>query len=907
MRLRPPRARGWIRGLLFGRDTARRARDEIDDEIEAHLDETMARLMEEGFDEDAAHAEALRRFGDVARWRHHLVRIEKRRVRRRGMWEWIEGIRSGLVFAVRSVSRAPGFAVAVIVTLALGIGANATIFGVVDRLLVRAPDHVMQPEQVRRLLVRQRSGGVSGPGSIAVAPAMTYPDIDDLRDVPAFAAVGGWAPFDDMTLGDGPSARRIAVRGASAGFFEVLRARPHLGRFIGRDDDRRDAPPTVVLGWEFWNRSYGANPSVLGRTLHIGDGRYEVVGVAPRGFTGADLAPVDAWLALQPAAMEVWGDNWIDNRRWWAFRAVARMAPEVDDAVAREQATAAYRAGRADDESSDREAEIVPAPIVIGQAPDAPTEAGVTRWLAGVSLAVLLIACLNVANLFLGRAVRLRRELAVRLAIGSSRIRLTAHFLTETLILALVAAAVAAVVAVVGGRVLLSSLLPEVSFGSLTGPPRVVVFTFAVSIGAALISGVIPALRAGRTDLRSGLSEGGGRGATHASSRLRATLVAAQAALTTVLLVGAGLFVRSLDAARSTDLGFDPDRVAAIRFEGGEELEVRGSEVYRRIEEALPRLPAVEAAARSTSIPFRGGVRLQIFAPGRDTMLLNADGSWPTVTGAGPDYFRTLGLSVEEGRGIVAADLSDEAELVAVVNRRLAETLWPGESALDRCLRIDGSGAECSRIVGVVSDHVSAQIDEVPKMRVVTPIGRGPMQGVYTVLVRTQGDPAGHYAALRDEVTSVAPGLRFVEIQPLDELVGERFRSWRLGASLFGLFGVLAVLVAGVGVYGVLAFEVALRRHELGIRMALGAPQGRVVRGVIFAGLRIVGVGAIVGLGAAALVAPRIEGLLFGVEGRDLASFGVTVLVLGLSALAASGLPAWRATRVDPTQAMRSE
>lgn len=907
MRPRPPRARGWIRGLLSGRNADRRARDEIDDEIETHLDEVAARLMEEGFEEEAARREAHRRFGDVARWRHHMVRIEKRRVRRREMGEWIEGIRSGLSFAVRSIRRAPGFAMAVIVTLALGIGANATIFGIVDRLLVRAPDHVAQPEEVRRILVRQRPGGTMGRGTPPIRAAVSHADIADLREVPAFAAVGGWVPFDDMTLGVGPSARRIAVRGASAGFFEVLGSRPHLGRFIGQDDDRPDAPATVVLGWEFWSRTYGADPSVLGRTLHIGSGRYQVVGVAPRGFTGADLAPVDAWLALQPAAMEVWGDRWIDNRSWWAFRAVARLARDVDDGLAREQATVAYRGARDGDQGSDPDAEIVTAPMAIGQGPDAPAEAGVTRWLAGVALAVLLIACLNVANLFLGRAVRWRRELAVRLAMGSSRARLTAHFLTETVVMALVAAAVASMVAIFGGRVLLSSLLPEVSFASISGPPRVVAFTFMVSMGAALVSGVIPALRAGRTDLRSGLSEGGGRGATEASSRLRAVLVAGQAALTAILLVGAGLFVRSLDAARSVDLGFDPDRVAAIRFEGSEQLQVAGGEVFRRIEAALPRLPGVEAAARSTSIPFQAGVRLQIFAPGRDTMLLNADGSWPTVTGAGPGYFRTLGMSVEEGRGILGADLASDAERVAVVNRRLAETLWPGESALDRCLRIDGPDEECSRIVGVVSDHISARIDEVPKMRVVLPIGRGPLQGVNTVLVRTQGDPAGQYAALRDEVMTVAAGLRFVEIQPLRELVGEQFRSWRLGARLFGLFGVLAVLVAGVGIYGVLAFEVALRRHELGIRMALGAPRGQVVRGVIVAGVRIVGAGAVLGLGVAALVAPRIEGLLFGVTGHDPATFGVTALVLGLSALAAAGLPAWRATRVDPTLAMRTE
>jgi predicted permease len=618
------------------------------------------------------------------------------------------------------------------------------------------------------------------------------------------------------------------------------------------------------------------------------------------------LDPVDLWLPIEQAEAHLTGStDWRDSRQMWWVSAVARLGDGVAVEAADEQASRIHLSAGGDESMSERRAEqsarLEFAPLVAGADSE---EARVVRWLAGVSGIVLLIACANVANLLLARGARRRREVAVRLAMGVSRRRLVAHMSAEAVLLAALGGVVAIALARWGGAALRSALLPDVLFPDPVGG-RVLLFTAAASLLAGLLAGVGPALQTTRPDLAAAMTERS-RGSTASRSRTRGLLVVVQAAMSLVLLVGAGLFVKSLNGVRSLDLGLDVDQLLLARLETtSPNLEpLEQTEIHRQAAAHLERLPGVSSVAY-TNAPLGWGFAMRLSVPGIDS-IPRMPGGGPYYWAVDPDYFRTVGLEVLEGRAFEPADAGAAAARVAIVSRMMADTLWGGGSALGQCMLVGPDAEACTTVVGVVEDASRGSLEVDPALAYYLPFGTvgRTANGLY---VRTTGRPAELAGEVALALRSFSPEVRFARVQTVREYFDPQARSWSLGATMFTIFGALALVVAAIGLYSLLAFEVAEKRRELGIRMALGAARARVVRGVLGGAARLVLVGIALGLATAWVASPRVEDLLFGVAPRDPTVLGGVAMLLGVVALIATVVPARRATRIDPMEAMRVE
>jgi putative ABC transport system permease protein len=883
---------------------------DVDEELRYHLDRAVAESMEAGVDRDEAERRARRRFGDVDAYRRALEMIGQGTATRKHRSEIMGIIWRNVAMALRSLRRAPGFAFAVTTILALGIGANAVMFGVVDRLLLSPPEHVRDPDSVRLIYLRRADDPSGEP---QVNRTITFPDYADLLHVAGFSAVAAYSDAR-ATFGRGEGAQQVRVIEASASLFPLLGVRPEIGRFYGPEEDRPGVGLTAVLSHEFWERRFGGDRAVLGKVIDVGDGTYTVVGVAPAGFTGAELSAVDVWLPLEPAhEIDAGGTAWVDNRNWWWLHAVARLAPGVSAAAAGSEATAAHRAGRRDMIAQGRYsagAEILASPIIAARGPNPSAESQVARWLAAVSLIVLLIACFNVANLLLARAARARREVAVRIALGVSRGRLLGELTTESVVLAVLGAGAALVFARLGGSAIHRALLPGVAFDDGLGG-RLLAFTGVLAAVSALLAGVIPALDAGHSDVAGALKAGGHR-AGRARSRARDALLVGQAALSVILLVGAGLFTRSLGRARALDLGFDAEHVDVVRLQWNETLptEVR-AQIYADALEHVRRLPGVRAAALSYTEPFASSVSIgRPRVPGLDSVPRPSSGG-PYANRVTSGYFETMGLAILQGRGFESRDDAPDAPPVAVVSEVMARGIWPDGNALGSCMMFGKpeDAPPCTTVVGIVENHrredlVEDQPNWLYYLNQHHPAFEGPSQAI---MVGTRARPEAVSRAIRAELGALSGEIRFVSTHPLEDNIAPQLRSWSLGASMFTAFGLLALVVAAWGLYSVLAFEVSLRRRELGIRGALGAGAPGLVGLVLRHALVLVSAGVVTGLLITFAGARFVEPLLFRVSPYDpLVYLGVTGALL-VTAVIAGTLPAWRATLVDPLEALQTE
>ena len=888
--------------------------DEVDWEIAHYLSEMSDRLVEEeGLSPQEAELEARRRFGSVEEYRRGLKRIERRRKRMTKMGNVRIALAEVVSSSLRSLARQPGFSLVVIVTLAVGIGANASMFTILDRLLFRAPDHVVHHTEVRRVVVAR-----SFLGRLAFGGAGTYPDVVDLRAHGGLESVAAYAARD-WTSGSGAEAEKVRVTIAEHTLFPLLGVSASRGRFYDADDDGPGAEPVAVLSHEFWQRWGGGDVDVLGTTLRLEGVAFTIVGIAPKGFTGAEVAPVDVWVPLYTGGAVSWGRlDWGDSRgRYW-LSAVARLNPGVSPEAASEEATALHRAGRQEQLDAGRydpDVRILFDPLIRARGPQAGAESRVARWLGGVSLLLLVIACANVANMLLARGTKRRREVAVRLALGVSRRRLVGRTLLETAILGLCGSMLGLVAAAWGGGVLRTVLIPDVHFPSGLGV-RVIAFSVGLALVAGALAGIAPALQAARLDLAHDLSSGG-RGAS-GSSKVRSLLSAGQAALSVVLLVGAGLFIKSVGAVRSLDLGLDVDRLAmaSLDFESGNPLESEveaalDTEVRNRVyADAVQRLEAATGfTVAATNSPFGWGFAGALEVPGWDS-IPNLPGGGPYYNDVAQGYFETVGLRLLEGRVFDGSE-SEGSDRVAVVSETMARTLWPEEGALGGCLLIpEGDNSEvsdvCTTVVGVVEDASRGQLEQDAHMTYYLPLVQRPASRINGLYIRTP-DPAAALAPVAAVLRDLGPSVRFAEIRTLREALDPQARSWTLGATLFSLFGLLALLIAGIGLYGVLAFHVAQRTRELGIRAALGAAKGRILKGVLQDGAKVTLVGVVAGGVLVLALGPLVDHLLFQVSVRDpLVLMGAGAVLLAVGVLA-SLMPGLRATQVDPMEALRTE
>jgi predicted permease len=868
----------------------------VDWEIQHYLVELTDRLVEEGWEEAEARAEARRRFG--SRYQGRMTRLERSRRWRMGMGTAWEALASGVRDTVRSVRRGPGMALGIIMTLALGIGANAAIFQVVDRLLLRPPLHVEEPDRVVRLVFNQ--------GDRWSQVTMTYPDVEAIGQASAFESVAKVAHAREFILGSDGEVAPAQGQLASASFFSTLGVSLHRGRFYGPEEDVVGAGLTAVLSHGFWERAFGADPDVVGRTIRIDGQPTTVLGITPEGFTGAGLGAVDMWLPMDPwNALLTGGEEWRESRGWWWLTGIARLADGVGREAAEEEATAILRNGRAEmAESGEATASqyISAASLVAGTDGGPTAESRVALWLLGVSLAVLMIACANVANLLLARGARTKAETAIRLALGVSRSRLMGQVILQTTVLALVGGGVALLTASWTRQLIQRTVLPEVHFPDVGTEIRVLAFAVGVSLMAGVLAGVGPAVQGLRSNVSEDLKVG--RRSVTGRSRVGRALSVFQTAVAVVLLVGAGLFVRSLGEVRAVDMGVDVDLLALVHLdpEGTVDLNADMSALYDAGLERSSSLPEVESAVLTTS-PLFWSFSQQVRVPGLDS-LPRLPGGGPYWSGVSPGYFETVGLAIERGRGFLDTD-GVGGTPVAVVSRLMADSIWGGEAALGQCILVGSDdNPPCTMVVGIAEEASRGGLEEEPFFAYYLPLAQteASPRGIY---LRSQ-DPAavaGPAAALLRE----SPDVRWATVTPLREAMDPQARAWRMGATMFTVLGVLALVVASIGLYSLLSFQVAQRTREIGIRAALGAERGKILGNVVLEGAGLAALGVFGGLSVAFLMSPLLRDLLFRVSPRDPWVLGAVAGVLLAVALLASTLPGLKATRVQPTEALRSE
>ena len=894
-----------IRRLLNLPASGRRIQRDVDDEIRFHIDSRTSELVASGMSPDVARETAAREFGDVTAARDELRRVDLRRLSRQRRAAWWETVGQDFAYSLRALRTQPGFAAVVVLVLALGIGANVTMFGVIDRLLLRAPAYVTDPEHLVELALAR----VNDPG---LQNALSYPIYRDMQAAgAAFEHVAVSAPTD-LAIGRGRDAREIRGMRVNADYFKTLGVRPVMGRFFLPDEEGDPVAPRVaVLSAGFWQREFAGNPSAIGQTLTLGDDPYTIVGVAPDGFTGVTPAPVDVWVPLTSDITAQEYRQWLGSRQAYWLRIVARLRPGMTREKAAAVATSAIRDGAIRDGEAPtmRGAEriIRLTGVLPREARARSTDARVAVLLGAVSLLVLLIACANVANLQLARGIARRREVAVRIALGIDRARLIRQLVCETLLLALAAGVAAVLVTIWGGRVIRSVIFASGMSGGNAVDLRVVIYTAAAAIAAGLLSGVIPAVQSSRPDVADTL-RAGARAGGPARSRTRSALLVIQAALTVVFLVGTILFVRSLRRIEAVPLGLEPDRVLVVsaRTSGMRLTPTEVASLYTRLESAARSAPGVESAALGVALPFSTAWGERVIVPGRDSLPTTRAGG-PYFNAVTPDFFRTLGVQIVRGRAFTEAERSG-ASRVAVVNETLANLWWPNEDPVGHCMRVGGDTMPCAQIVGVVADTRRFSVIEEPAVQFYVPLEQRPEWVTSHVLIVRPADDAARAAEpLKRALQSAVPDAPFIEVRRLEELVSPQMRAWRLGATMFGAFGLLAVVVAALGLYSVLAYDVSRRIRDLGVRIALGASTGAIARMVMARAVRVAIWGAILGFVIVVSASSIVKPLLFETSAREPAAFVFAAVVLFAVALLAAVVPTRRAARVDPIVALRAD
>ncbi len=888
---------------LFRLDTGRRARSaeaETDAELRFHFEQRVAALLAAGRTRAEAEAEALARFGPFEESRAQLVEAARHREETLDMADRLSAFRQDLGYVARQLRRSPAFTIAVLLTFALGVGANATMFGVIDRVLLRPPAFVRAPERVVAF--------VAGRDNDFDQRTANYPVYRALRDnSSAFDGVTATAPVS-VPLGRGESAQNVSGLLVTATYFRMLGVSPALGRFFGADEDQEPmGVPVVVLSHGFWQRQFGGVGSAIGSTLLLGDRQFTVIGVAPKGFTGVDLVAPDLWIPMSAAgALQPMGSSWATTSMATWLHLFARVRPGVpieraaNDAmrVAREAAPKAFFTG------TGWEFRLVP--IIRARASEQGASASVLTLLAVMSVIVLIIACANVANLLVARGLRRRREIAVRLALGVARSRLVAQLLTESVVLALAGGAVALLVASWGGGIVRRLLLEDTPIDASPVDLRVLLFTAAVALVVGTVTGLWPALAASRPNLAAALKQGTGHGRR---SRTRNVLLGTQAALCLVLLVGAGLFERSLARLGAMPLGVDIDRVLIasmnLRAAGRPRTEIDAT--FMRALERVRATPGISAAAVGATVPFGPSYGTALAIPGADSMV-HPSSMLNVVT---EDYFRTLGSRMLVGREFEARD-AEGAPRVAIVSAMLAARVWGKASPIGKCVHVGADTAPCAEVVGVVENVRRQSIFEDSTNFVYLPLAqaRTAISSRLLVIRPAPGGNARRFVTLvRAAIQTSAPQLPYADVRLIADgpIVQRELRPTRLGAALFGAFGLLALALATVGVYGVVSYDVAQRTREVGIRLALGARESDVARLVVWDGVRVVGVGAAVGAAVALMGGRFVAPLLFEVSPRDPVVLGGIAISLLAVATIACIVPALRAIRVDAVVALRAD
>ncbi len=863
---------------------------EVDSELAFHLEMRVRELLERGMTPDDARAAALQRFGDVDRITEACRDIGRRRNEDMRRAEWITELRHDLRYAVRGLRTSPGFTAVAVLTLAMGIGASTTICSVANAVLLR-PFPYHEPERIVRLYETNPTTdtfGISEPNYL-----------DWLQRVRGLSQLAAFTGGNLTLLGDGDP-DEVSAMAATPSLFPLLGVRPLIGRVFGEEEAKPGAPArVVVLSNAVWQTRFGADPRVVGRTLNLNGTSYEVIGVMPPEFVFPGNPAL--WEPLAPSATLSRGETPRGDRR---LGVIGRLAPNVTIARALDELKSVAR-------------------DLARQYPETNREWGANvtsleEWLIGDELRtrvqVLLVAvglllamgCVNVANLLLARATARQREMSVRAALGAGRGRIVRQLLTESLVLAAIGAALGVALTVVAVPILRDvgqTAIPRLD--ELNIDWRVVAFGIVASVVTGILFGIAPAVQASRADLNDVLRSGG---RVAAAGRLRSILIVTSVAMAIVLLVGAGLVGRSFGRLMRVDYGFRTEGVftasLTVDNERYRERDKRAA-FYAEAARRLAATPGISAVGFTNIAPFSGGSTAIRFAvvgrqPASADEFLSAN--WRLVT---PGYFAAIGVALKKGRLIAESD-GEQQPRVVVITETMARQIWPGVDPVGRQIALGGNAAVPWTVVGIVGDIRDQLLQEEPAPMMYLSFQQVSWQTMWLLVCGT-GDPLALAPVVRREIHAIDPLLPVANEQPLARLVSEIAAQPRFTALIFGLFASAALVLALVGVYGIVAYGVTQRTREIGVRLALGATPSRIVRGVVRHGVGLAGFGVAIGLWAAYALSRFMQGILYDVTPTDAVTYvGVAALLLGCAA-AASILPARWAARLDPVRALRDE
>jgi predicted permease len=867
---------------------------EVDEELAFHVDMLIQDLIASGRTLDEARREAIERFGDVAVVRQRCYDISRHREARVRRTEMFSTLWQDLKYAVRSLRRAPGFTTVVLLTLALGIGATTAMFSVVRGVLLR-PLPYPQADQVVRLVP-------GGPGKDQgyLSPLEMN---DWSRDLTAFSAVGGYRQWETGSVyGDAPEPIYVKTTHVTAGFFPALGTRAELGRTFQPSDTVQGANHVAVVSHGFWQSQLGGDASAIGRTIRLNGEPFTLLGVMPAGFNFPSPEAA-VWLPTSLLGPDDVGAG--RAARW--MDVVARMKPGVTLAQARADAEKLEaRLAETYPESNagwtDADVQSVRDSIV------GPVRRGLLVLLGAVGL-VLLVVCVNVANLMLVRGTARDRELALRAAIGAARSRIMRLLLTESMLLAVVGGLLGVLAAwwAVNALVALSGhYLPRSA--DIRLDISVLVFAMIVSLFTGALFGLWPALRASTTTSSAGGLREDSRGSVGSggANRARSLLVTTEVALAVVLVVGAGLMVRSFNHLTSADPGFRPENVLLLRFtlpDPPPDARPRyTTERRERVVQRVAQVPGVVAVGATKIAPLTVGTgeAHPFIIPGQPAPK---PGEEPQLTllPATPGYFKAMGIPLLAGQDIDASSGDSASGPVAVISKRMADAMWPGRSPVGETFQFSGV---TTRVIGVAGDVRSTRLDSIGGYAAYVPDRMMPRSAM-ALVVRTKGDPAQMANAVRSAIREVNPRQAFAEVVPFTAKVSEAASTQRFFTVLVAIFGALALALAAVGLYGVVSYTVRQREREMAVRLALGAQPSRVIALMLRQGMTPVLAGLAVGLLAAVASTRVLRSLLFEVSASDPMTYVVVLALLGVVALVASYVPSRRASRVPPAMTLR--
>jgi putative ABC transport system permease protein len=866
----------------------------LDVELRFHIEHLIADLVGAGMAPEEARRRARLEFGGLDQ-----VKEECRDI---GCSHIIETLVQDLRYGLRQLRRNPGFTVVAVLTLALGIGANTAIFSVVNAVLLQ-PLPYRNPTRLVKIAETVQNRGAENPITVSA------PDFVDWRDSNhSFEDMAAIMPGNfDIAAADLPG--KIHGAYATPNFFAMLGVKPLLGRLFLPDEGEMGRNFVLILSYSVWQQRFGSDPNIIGKGVSQNGQNYRVIGVLPQsfvftwGYFGRNTQRFEIWAPLLIAP------DMLGDREFHPFLVVARLKPNVGLWQARSEMSAIAQHVAQQYPATNRSMGVQ---VISLQDQVVHSIRPALLILLGAVVLVLLIACVNIANLLFGRSIQRSKEMSVRMAIGASRLRLFRQLLTESLLLAGLGGCLGFLLGVWGTHLLVSIIPPDVPRIATVAMDRsVVMFTVAITLLTAIIFGLSPALASSKVELTAYLKEGFGTLASGAGSRMaRRILVVSEMALALVLLLGAGLLIKSFWHLLNSDLGFSPNNLLTMKLNptGAKDSTPAQMRVFAsQILNQVNNLPGIQDAAITSRLPLSGGMTVRAsYALGANSIALGEQGPQGDYSEVTDDYFRAMGIPVLRGRGFSTQDRANSPPVV-IINSVMARQLWPNKDPIGKQLTVSSLEGEAIRtVVGLVGPIRGQSLEEAPGAQIYAPYSQDPSDSLY-VVIRTTSNPENIARAVRKRIFKLDRNVPVEDMMTMEQVLAGPTVLPRFYTSVLGLFAALALILAAVGIYGVMSHVVAQQTHEIGVRMALGADRRDVMRLILGKGFKLTFAGVCIGIAGALCLTRFLSSLLYGIKPTDPLTFIAVSLILMGVALLACYIPARRATKVDPMVALRYE